>query len=115
MSKKHLQQSTPMSHAGSGKKRRGTPGSTPGGSIAVIGLLGLAVVAVALGVLQPQLFPHYWTSENLGPIKTNSSSPDGSAPEGMVWIPGGTFWMGTEEFSDARPIHKVSVDGFWMD
>jgi formylglycine-generating enzyme required for sulfatase activity len=33
----------------------------------------------------------------------------------MVWIPGGTYWMGTEEFDDARPVHKVQVDGFWMD
>jgi formylglycine-generating enzyme required for sulfatase activity len=40
-------------------------------------------------------------------------------PEGMVWIPGGTFRMGTEEthphFSDARPEHDVRLDGFWMD
>ncbi|HYG75681.1 MAG TPA: formylglycine-generating enzyme family protein [Planctomycetota bacterium] len=34
----------------------------------------------------------------------------------MVWIPGGTFAMGMEgEFADTRPIHKVTVDGFWMD
>lgn len=35
----------------------------------------------------------------------------------MVWIPGGEFSMGSEEpmFRDARPVHKVSVDGFWMD
>ena len=34
----------------------------------------------------------------------------------MVWIPGGIFWMGSEsdKFPDARPIHKVYVDGFWM-
>lgn len=39
------------------------------------------------------------------------------APPGMVWIPGGEFWMGSEErmFPDARPVHKVYVDGFWMD
>jgi formylglycine-generating enzyme len=39
------------------------------------------------------------------------------APAGMVWIPGGEFWMGSEEpmFPDARPVHRVSVDGFWMD
>jgi formylglycine-generating enzyme required for sulfatase activity len=35
----------------------------------------------------------------------------------MVWIPGGEFWMGSDEpaFPDARPWHRVSVDGFWMD
>jgi sulfatase modifying factor 1 len=33
----------------------------------------------------------------------------------MVWIPGGTFWMGSNEFPDAKPLHRVYVDGFWMD
>jgi formylglycine-generating enzyme required for sulfatase activity len=35
----------------------------------------------------------------------------------MVWVPGGTFWMGQEGemFRDAQPVHKVYVDGFWMD
>jgi formylglycine-generating enzyme required for sulfatase activity len=33
----------------------------------------------------------------------------------MVWIPGGDFWMGDEEFADARPVHRVHVEGFWMD
>src|SRR5438445_60987 len=42
-------------------------------------------------------------------------TPSGPAPEGMVWIPGGTFWMGSSEFPDAQPVHKVYVDGFWMD
>ena len=37
--------------------------------------------------------------------------------EGMVWISGGTFWMGCEncEMPDALPMHVVKVDGFWMD
>jgi sulfatase modifying factor 1 len=35
--------------------------------------------------------------------------------EGMVWIPGGSFTMGSDEFPDARPMHAVTVDGFWMD
>jgi formylglycine-generating enzyme required for sulfatase activity len=38
-------------------------------------------------------------------------------PEPMkeVWIPAGEFTMGDEEFDDARPLHTVYVDGFWMD
>lgn len=38
--------------------------------------------------------------------------------QGMVWIPGGTFTMGTNEtdaYSHERPAHQVKVDGFWMD
>lgn len=37
---------------------------------------------------------------------------------GMVWIPGGTFTMGTDEvdaYDHERPAHRVKVDGFWMD
>ena len=34
----------------------------------------------------------------------------------MRWIPGGTFAMGSEDFyPEERPVHRVSVDGFWMD
>jgi formylglycine-generating enzyme required for sulfatase activity len=47
--------------------------------------------------------------------RTKVPMPSGPAPEGMVWIPGGEFWMGAEEFPDAQPWHRVSVDGFWMD
>jgi len=38
------------------------------------------------------------------------------APPGMVWIPGGPFRMGSEDFYiEERPVHEVSVDGFWID
>ena len=34
----------------------------------------------------------------------------------MRWIPGGTFLMGSEDFyPEERPVHEVTVDGFWMD
>ena len=34
-----------------------------------------------------------------------------------MWVPGGEFWMGTDDpmMADAKPIHRVKVDGFWMD
>ena len=47
--------------------------------------------------------------------RLNPTTPPGPAPDGMVWIPGGEFWMGADEFPDAQPWHRVYVDGFWMD
>jgi formylglycine-generating enzyme required for sulfatase activity len=47
----------------------------------------------------------------------NETVPDQKI-EGMVWIPGGTFIMGTNDensYPQERPAHQVSVDGFWMD
>jgi sulfatase modifying factor 1 len=34
----------------------------------------------------------------------------------MVWIPGGEFHMGSEKhYPEERPVHRVGVDGFWID
>ena len=34
----------------------------------------------------------------------------------MVWVPEGTFLMGSADFyPEERPVHRVSVGGFWMD
>lgn len=39
-----------------------------------------------------------------------------NAPDGMIWIPGGAFWMGSDNGpEDEQPRHQVTVDGFWMD
>jgi formylglycine-generating enzyme len=36
--------------------------------------------------------------------------------DGMVWIPGGTFLMGSDHhYPEEAPAHKVTVDGFWID
>lgn len=41
---------------------------------------------------------------------------DLSWTNGMKWVPGGTFQMGSEEGQpDEKPVHEVTVDGFWMD
>ena len=39
------------------------------------------------------------------------------SPAGMVWIPGGEFTRGSNnpKMRDAQPLHRVVVDGFWMD
>jgi formylglycine-generating enzyme len=64
--------------------------------------------------------------ESFGPTIPNKDAPTASAPQGMVWIPGGEFSMGANEppdldevgmeaTLDSRPIHRVYIDGFFMD
>ncbi len=34
----------------------------------------------------------------------------------MMWVPGGTFRMGSDaHYPEEAPTHPVEVDGFWMD
>ena len=34
----------------------------------------------------------------------------------MVWVDGGRFLMGSDDFyPEERPVHQVEVDGFWID
>src|SRR5439155_23204200 len=49
--------------------------------------------------------------------KLNDAKQSEPAPVGMTWIPGGQFWMGAgdDHMTDARPWHRVYVDGYWMD
>lgn len=45
-------------------------------------------------------------------------SRNSAARQGMVWIPGGEFAMGSTDplaRPDEAPVHRVRVDGFWMD
>ena len=45
-----------------------------------------------------------------------AAARDMSWTNGMAWIPGGTFSMGAEDGQpDEKPIHDVTVDGFWID
>jgi formylglycine-generating enzyme required for sulfatase activity len=46
------------------------------------------------------------------PMAVTAGPPD---PD-MVWIPGGEFRMGSaRHYPEERPVHRVAVDGFWMD
>ena len=41
---------------------------------------------------------------------------DSAAHKRMAWIPAGSFQMGSKDFADSRPVHKVTISkGFWMD
>jgi formylglycine-generating enzyme required for sulfatase activity len=50
-------------------------------------------------------------------MRPSAMPAPGSVPfEQMVWIPGGRFLMGSDDFyPEERPVHMVDVDGFWMD
>jgi sulfatase modifying factor 1 len=61
-----------------------------------------------------------------GPTLPNTNLTPVPSPDGMVWISGGEFAMGAMNSTaagesgmlaatDARPVHRVYVDGFWMD
>jgi sulfatase modifying factor 1 len=44
------------------------------------------------------------------------SRQDAGSGGDMVWIPGGTFRMGSDHhYPEEAPAHRVSVDGFWID
>src|SRR3954453_16597413 len=51
-------------------------------------------------------------------VPSAANAPPGAKPQGMAWVPGGEFLMGTDDPEAApaeRPAHRVRVDGFWMD
>lgn len=63
---------------------------------------------------------------SFGPTTPNPAPASASVPEGMAWIPGGEFSMGAQDppgmddvgmkaTLDSRPVHRVYVDGFFMD
>ena len=42
--------------------------------------------------------------------------PSVEATANMAWIPGGELGMGSERhYPEERPVHRVLVDGFWID
>ena len=81
--------------------------------------MGISAAKAGLGATtvtpQPTLAPNQTAQPAGDSPRTKVPPPPGPAPEGMVWITGGEFSMGAEEFPDAQPWHRVSVDGFWMD
>ncbi len=94
-------------------------------AIAVLAIVG-AIYAFQSGDSQPPPGHHgnhqataagQPDAASVAATSINKTEAPGAAPAGMVWVPGGTFWMGCDdcEMPDAEPVHLVTVDGFWMD
>jgi sulfatase modifying factor 1 len=98
-------------------------------------LAGPMLIGALLLAWEPLVRSHSTTAVNaispgpaadFEPTVPNTAAAPGEAPAGMAWIPGGTFSMGAQSDGslnkvgmqatlDSRPIHRVYVDGFWMD
>lgn len=75
-----------------------------------------AVLVIFIGMLS-------WVPREAMRVKRNArlnaasgASTDAVSPENMVWIPTGVFWMGSADGqADEQPVHRVTMDGFWID
>lgn len=94
------------------------------GAGAAVAALAAIVALTALAAPPPPTASPKPSSHT--PTVANPTPAPTPAPPGMVWIPGGEFSMGSDDprgcicggreaMPDARPVHRVAVDGFWMD
>jgi sulfatase modifying factor 1 len=78
-------------------------------------ILQYCILTIASTVAAAVILPSCSTQSETGKPQPK---PDGLAPDDMVWIPGGTFTMGSDDAyakPDEGPEHVVTVAGFWMD
>src|SRR5882724_8400354 len=84
-----------------------------------LALIGLAAIALGWGAVRAveKLRGAGSAAQQNNFPSINSTPAPAKVPEGMVWIPGGVFWRGsnTPSHRDALPSHLVQVDPFWMD
>src|SRR5437762_9589991 len=85
----------------------------------------VVLAAIAMVACKREPAATVQASSEFGPTIPNRNATSGP-PGGLVWVPGGEFSMGSADprdsicggpdaMPDARPIHRVYVDGFWMD
>src|SRR6185295_9085314 len=111
------------------------------GRVAIVAVLALAVIGLLTWRLLLRSQPAHDTAVSSAtktfPVTPNAQpnfkatianpvSAPGALPEGMVFIPGGEFSMGSldptemvcggdQPMDDARPLHRTYVDAFFMD
>ena len=80
-------------------------------------VLGFAAFGVSFAVSRLLVRPGDAPPDQVTKAPPSGSDPGADRP-GMVWISGGEFRMGTgdkDAWDDEKPIHRVRVDGFWID
>ena len=104
---------TEASRPSGGRPR--SPHDVPPKTIAIIAIV--TALGIVLGMFL--IMPHYGPRE---PRRRSALSHPasmltvGRETNGMMWIPSGTFIMGsTNGQPDELPLHPVTLDGFWMD
>ncbi|MFN7589657.1 MAG: formylglycine-generating enzyme family protein [Planctomycetota bacterium] len=70
----------------------------------------LLAFAASAPAQQPDVTPPAPT-----PASGPAAAPSASAPEGMVWIPGGDAVLGSQNGDADAPLHRVRLRGFWLD
>jgi formylglycine-generating enzyme len=104
-------------------KKAESPGAVSPAKIIIIGAIALGgiIAGSALALKKADSDSRRKPQTSQGGAQSGSSEAFTSAVDAkeMVWIPGGTFSMGSasEETrqSDEKPVHKVTLSGFWMD
>lgn len=90
----------------------------------VLGVAAVALLAVGGGVIALRsggsggASPIASSSARAAPAASASATPEGGCPEGMAYIPGGDFFMGSDErdaFDFEKPAHKVKLDPYCLD
>ncbi|MGZ8940769.1 MAG: formylglycine-generating enzyme family protein [Limisphaerales bacterium] len=108
-------------------KSKGNPGDKPSGRRrssehdvppkTIFMIVTVAAIGIVVGMLL--VMPHYGPREPRRRSALSHYLPTarvGRETNGMMWIPSGTFVMGSETGNpDEGPARTVTVNGFWMD
>src|SRR6185503_2878782 len=98
------------------------PSPAPAATATLIGkrtwIAGAALIVgcAVIGYIAADFFAQPAAAGRKAPIVVEGDGVRG--PQGMVWVPGGEFLMGSDHKlaqQNERPTHRVKVGGFWMD
>ncbi len=98
-------------------------------AVELVAIANISVLRQFVATVSAQTTAHAMPMKSTAqflPTVPNKGRPVDAAPPGMVWISGGEFSMGAQDppdmnqvgmnaMRDSRPIHRVYVDGFYMD